>query len=121
MPAAYRQLAGEAQRLSVNFRFQEDSANLDNKALRDVERVLDYLKTQNKLQHAVVLVGFGDPKGSPSRTALLSKLRAMAVRRELAKGGVIFRDIVGLGDELSVAGNDEEGRLKNRRVEVWVY
>ncbi|SDK23959.1 substrate-binding domain-containing protein [Pseudomonas indica] len=121
MPAAYRQLAGEAQRLSVNFRFQEDSASLDNKALRDVERVLDYLKAQNKLQHAVVLVGFGDPKGSPSRTALLSKLRAMAVRRELAKGGVIFRDIVGLGDELSVAGNDDEGRLKNRRVEVWVY
>ena len=121
MPEAYRQLAGEAQRLSVNFRFQEGSANLDNKALRDVERVLAYLKDSGKLANQVVLVGFGDAKPDPSRAALLSKLRAMAVRRELAKGGVSFRDIVGLGDELPVAADSDEGRIRNRRVEVWVY
>ena len=45
----------------------------------------------------------------------------MAVRRELAKAGVSFREITGLGDELPVAANSEEGRIKNRRVEVWVY
>ncbi|MFE1811528.1 substrate-binding domain-containing protein [Metapseudomonas otitidis] len=121
MPEAYRQLTGEAQRLSVNFRFQEGSANLDNKALRDVERVLAYLKDSGKLANQVVLVGFGDAKPDPNRAALLSKLRAMAVRRELAKGGVSFRDIVGLGDELPVAADSDEGRIRNRRVEVWVY
>jgi phosphate transport system substrate-binding protein len=53
---------------------------------------------------------------------LLSKLRAMAVRRELARHGVIFRQISGLGDELPVAANNaDDGRIKNRRVEVWVY
>ena len=58
----------------------------------------------------------------PARAELLSKLRAMAVRRELARHGVIFREISGLGDELPVAANDaDEGRIKNRRVEVWVY
>ena len=66
--------------------------------------------------------GFGDPKNDPARAALLSKLRAMAVRRDLVKGGVIFRDITGLGEQMPVAANDaDEGRVKNRRVEVWVY
>lgn len=122
MPPAYQKLASEAQRLTVNFRFQEGSASLDNKAQRDLERVLSYLKTQDKLQRKVVLVGFGDPKGDPGRAELLSKLRAMAVRRELAKQGVLFREITGFGDELPVAANDgDDGRIKNRRVEVWVY
>jgi phosphate transport system substrate-binding protein len=70
----------------------------------------------------VTLVGFGDAKSDPARAALLSKLRAMAVRRELVKAGVVLRDIRGLGDEMPVAANNaDEGRIKNRRVEVWVY
>ncbi|MCY1293407.1 phosphate binding protein [compost metagenome] len=122
MPVDYRELAGQAQRLSVNFRFQEGSAELDNKAQRDLERVLDYLQRHDKMNGAVALVGFGDPKLDPARAALLSKLRAMTVRRELARQGVLFREIAGLGDQLPVAANDgEDGRLKNRRVEVWVY
>ncbi|WP_252275429.1 substrate-binding domain-containing protein [Pseudomonas subflava] len=122
MPEEYRKLAGEAQRLSVNFRFQEGSAELDNKAQRDLTRVLEYLKTHDKLRQKAVLVGFGDPKNDPARAALLSKLRAMAVRRDLSKGGVIFRDITGMGQQMPVAANSaDEGRIKNRRVEVWVY
>ncbi|TBU97624.1 substrate-binding domain-containing protein [Phytopseudomonas dryadis] len=122
MPAAYQTLAREAQRLSVNFRFQEGSASLDNKARQDIRRVLDYLTQHDKLQHKVVLVGFGDPKAAPERAELLSKLRAMAVRRELVKNGVILHEVAGLGDELPVAANDDDsGRNKNRRVEVWVY
>lgn len=122
MPTSYQGLAKDAQRLSVNFRFQEGSANLDNKALRDIKRLMSYLRTQDKLRNKVVLVGFGDAKSDPARAELLSKLRAMAVRRELNKQGVIFRDIIGLGDELPVAANTaDNGRIKNRRVEVWVY
>ncbi|MDT4880199.1 type VI secretion system peptidoglycan-associated domain protein [compost metagenome] len=84
--------------------------------------MLDYLKQTQKLEQKVVLVGFGDPKADPQRAALLSKLRAMAVRRELTKGGVSLREVTGLGDELPVAANTaEEGRIRNRRVEVWVY
>ncbi|MHA6493166.1 substrate-binding domain-containing protein [Pseudomonas borbori] len=122
MPAQYQTLTREAQRLSVNFRFQEGSSTLDNKALRDIERVASYLKDQDKLRDKVVLVGFGDAKKDAARAELLSKLRAMAVRRELAKHGVLFRDITGLGEEMPVAANSaDEGRIKNRRVEVWVY
>lgn len=122
MPAAYQALAREAKRLSVNFRFQEGSASLDNKAGQDLRRVLDYLKQHDKLQKKVVLVGFGDPKAASARAELLSKLRAMAVRRELVREGVVMREVAGLGDELPVADNeDDSGRFKNRRVEVWVY
>lgn len=122
MPAAYQTLAREAKRLSVNFRFQEGSASLDNKAQQDLRRVLDYLKQHDKLKHKVVLIGFGDPKAVSARAELLSKLRAMAVRRELVREGVVLREVAGLGDELPVADNDgDSGRIKNRRVEVWVY
>lgn len=122
MPPRYRALASEAQRLSVNFRFQAGSASLDNKALRDVQRVGDYLRQAGKLHGKAVLVGFGDPKQTPGRAALLSRLRGMAVRRELARVGVEVKAVAGLGDELPVAGNDlEQGRQRNRRVEVWVY
>ena len=122
MPAYYQQLASEARRLTVNFRFQEGSAQLDNKALRDLERLMDYIKREDKLINQVALVGFGDPKNDPERAALLSKLRAMAVRRELSREGVLLREIIGMGDQLPVAANTgDSGRQKNRRVEVWVY
>lgn len=122
MPAPYRQLVGNARRLSVNFRFQEGSASLDSKALRDVQRVLSYLREHHKVEQKVVLVGFGDAKDDPDRAALLSRLRAMAVRRELVREGVSLREVMGLGGQMPVATNTaEEGRIRNRRVEAWVY
>lgn len=122
MPQHYQQLAREAQRLSVNFRFKEGSAQLDNKAERDLERVLVYLRKHNKTRNKLVLVGFGDSKADPQRALLLSKLRAMAVRRQLHNNEIIFRDIIGIGDAMPVASNHlDQGRMKNRRVELWVY
>ncbi|MHC8318848.1 phosphate ABC transporter substrate-binding/OmpA family protein [Pseudomonas sp. LB3P31] len=122
MPEGYQALSRHAQRLTVNFRFEEGSATLDNKALQDLSRVLDYIKQRDKADRQVTLVGFGDAKTDPARADLLSKLRAMAVRRELAKSGVVFREIRGFGAQMPVAANSaDEGRIKNRRVEVWVY
>jgi phosphate transport system substrate-binding protein len=121
MPVQYQELTREAERLSVNFRFAQGSATLDSKARLDLKRVVEYLKTHDKLNQKVTLVGFGDAKSDPARAQLLSKLRAMAVRRELLKSQVILRDVQGFGDEMPVATNDvDEGRIKNRRVEVWV-
>ncbi|OPA83604.1 hypothetical protein BFW87_30430 [Pseudomonas fluorescens] len=122
MPEDYQAIARDAQRLTVNFRFEEGSASLDNKARQDLQRVVAYLRSHNKLDKQVTLVGFGDAKNDPQRAALLSKLRAMAVRRELVKSGVVLRDIRGFGAQMPVAANTaDEGRIKNRRVEVWVY
>ncbi|WP_338576867.1 phosphate ABC transporter substrate-binding/OmpA family protein [Pseudomonas canadensis] len=122
MPDDYQAIARDAQRLTVNFRFEEGSASLDSKARQDLQRVVAYLKSHNKLDKQVTLVGFGDAKNDPQRAALLSRLRAMAVRRELVKNGVVLRDIRGFGAQMPVAANTaDEGRIKNRRVEVWVY
>ncbi|WP_460135394.1 substrate-binding domain-containing protein [Pseudomonas sp. S1_E04] len=122
MPEDYQAIARDAQRLTVNFRFEEGSASLDNKARQDLQRVVAYLKDHEKLDKQVTLVGFGDAKNDPQRAALLSKLRAMAVRRELVKHRVVLRDIRGFGAQMPVATNTaDEGRIKNRRVEVWVY
>lgn len=121
MPADYQRLSRQGKRLTVNFRFEEGSASLDNKARQDLGRVLDYLKAHDLLDRRVTLVGFGDAKDDPQRAALLSKLRAMAVRRELVKNAVVLRDVRGMGAQMPVAANDvDEGRIKNRRVEVWV-
>ncbi|CAN2976335.1 MULTISPECIES: substrate-binding domain-containing protein [Pseudomonas] len=122
MPDDYQAIARDAQRLTVNFRFDEGSASLDNKARQDVQRVVAYIRSHGKLDKQVTLVGFGDTKNDPQRAALLSKLRAMAVRRELVKSGVVLKDIRGFGAQMPVAANTaDEGRIKNRRVEVWVY
>ncbi|HEX8593113.1 MAG TPA: phosphate ABC transporter substrate-binding/OmpA family protein [Pseudomonas sp.] len=121
MPLDYQALTREAQRLSVNFRFAQGSARLDSKAQLDLKRVIEYLKRNDKLNQRVTLVGFGDAKTDPARATLLSKLRAMAVRRELMKNQVIVSEVRGFGDEMPVAGNEvDDGRIKNRRVEVWV-
>jgi phosphate transport system substrate-binding protein len=122
MPPVYRELANQAQRLTVNFRFQQGSASLDNKALRDIERLQEYLKATNKDYHNVVLVGFGDPKVDEAHATIMSKWRGQVVRRELSKRNIIVDKIIGFGAELPVANNlGDDGRIKNRRVEVWVY
>jgi len=121
-PPVYRELAASAQRLSVTFRFAAGSAQLDNKARLDVQRVQAYLQRHGKRMDQVSLVGFGDARHDSERAQLLSRLRAMAVRRELVKGEGVLRAVIGLGAELPVATNaQDEGRIKNRRVEVWVH
>lgn len=119
LPVDFQLLAGEGQRLTVNFRFKEGSARLDNRALRDIQRLVDFsVKNPEK---KLILIGFGDQKKSQQRSKLLSKLRAMAVRRELVKQGVYPKFNYGYGDQLPVASNQRDaGRVKNRRVEVWL-
>jgi phosphate transport system substrate-binding protein len=126
MPLAYRKLPEDFQkmtplgmRLTVNFRFKEGSAQLDNRALKDVERLAQFISRHPDKR--LTLIGFGDYKKSPQRAQLLSKLRAMAVRRELVRQGVYPKHSLGYGAQLPVASNKREsGRYKNRRVEVWL-
>jgi len=119
LPLDFQLLAGEGQRLTVNFRFKEGSARLDNRALRDIQRLVDF--SEKNPDKKLILIGFGDQKKSKERSQLLSKLRAMAVRRELVKQGIYPKFNYGYGEQLPVASNQREaGRLKNRRVEVWL-
>lgn len=122
MPEGYRTLASSARRLNATFRFAEGSSELDSKAMRDVERVVEFLKEHEKLEGKVVLVGFDEPRGDSTRSMLISRLRAIAVQRHLSRAGVLVKDNLGMGDVLPVADNSSaSGRARNHRVEVWVY
>ena len=87
--------------------------------MRDIDRLAQFIETHPDKK--LVLIGFGDQKKSVERAQLLSKLRAMAVRRALVKLGIYPKHSLGYGEQLPVASNDRDsGRYKNRRVEVWL-
>lgn len=120
-PELYQAMAEHAERLSVNFRFEQGSANLDNKALWDLERLKRYIRRQDGEPIHIQLVGFGDAKESHTRALVLSKLRALKVKSELRGSEVQVASVLGLGAYLPVASDQGLGRFKNQRVEVWVF
>jgi phosphate transport system substrate-binding protein len=119
--ARYRALIGHATRLSTNFRFQANSAALDNRGQRDLDRLVNFVLSAHAAPSQIILVGFADNKGSPSANLIVSKKRADAVATELAQHGVKVGHVVAFGSDLPVADNgSDEGREKNRRVEVYM-
>lgn len=119
LPQDYLGLVKNAERLTVNFRFQPGSAKLDNKANRDIERLAYFLTNQGKGKK-LYLIGFGDKRKSEDRSKLLSKLRAMAVRRELVRYNIYPEETTGYGEFNPVAGEESSASDKNSRVEVWI-
>lgn len=119
-PPDYLALVKDAERLSVNLRFAEGSADLDNKARRDMLRIADYMMRPENKSQRLVLVGFGDEIQNQKRAEVLSQLRATAVKSALFRLGIPTEPVLGLGANFPVASNQGEGRSKNRRVEVWV-
>ncbi len=123
MPTDYKNLAKELTRLSTNFRFEPNSRNLDNKALRDLERVVKYLKEGSFPAQNIYLIGFADNLGSAEKNLILSKERAKSVLYYFKSKGILITpdNIIGIGEDYPVANNaDANGRDKNRRVEIWV-
>src|SRR5690606_654211 len=112
-PPLYAQLQQSARRLSANLRFAEGSAELDNKALRDIDRILAYLARPENQSRQIVLVGFGDEKQSEQRALVLSRLRASAVKSALFRLGLSTEPVIGLGAYRPVASNADAGRSKN--------
>jgi phosphate transport system substrate-binding protein len=117
----YLALIKNAERLSTDFRFRFNSSELDNRGLRDMSRMADYLATRRIEPRRIVLVGFGDNVGTPAAIKTVSENRARAVAAVLKQEGIVVGQIAGLGALQPVADNaTEEGRDKNRRVEIYV-
>lgn len=120
-PPEYRKLTQGAQRLSLNFRFRTGSADLDNKALLDLDRVVEFLSDMNVQGQSILLFGFADSQGGRDLNLKLSRERAQAVAAQFQQRGVKPGMVTGFGYDLPVASNDtDEGRARNRRVEIWV-
>ncbi len=117
--ASYSHLLRSAQRLSVTVRFRTAAADLDTRSLRDIERIHAFVKEQSERRPRITLVGFTDAIGSPEANKALSLSRAQSVAVML-KGLPVTR-VLGFGPEYPVACNaTDEGRGKNRRVEIWI-
>jgi phosphate transport system substrate-binding protein len=118
----------ETSRISVTMRFRYNSTELDNKALRDVDVLAQFLEflRQTRPDRKVVLAGFADSAGTVDRNIALSLERANAVKQAMLRklGDPQYAKLIdtrGFGPALPVACNENEaGRDKNRRVEVWL-
>ena len=117
----FKQLVAGATRLSVDFRFQPGSLELDGRSARDLERLVAYLKLQRVNPSRVILAGFADSNGAPAANQVVSQRRAEVVTAALSKAGIVPGKTAMFGAELPVADNaTPEGRERNRRVEVYL-
>lgn len=120
-PARYNELAEKAERLSVNFRFKTGSSTLDNKARRDIERLVAFLQQPDNMSRPIYLVGFSDSAKTGNSEKVLSRFRALAVWSELFSEDVLVNEALGFGAFMPLASADNDvATLKNSRVEVWI-
>lgn len=117
--------AEDWERLSTTFRFASGSSQLDNKALRDLDRLVQYLEAQPRGTE-VALVGFTDSNGPEEANHEVAISRAADVMIAVKEfsgerlGGVEFSSM-GFGELSPAACNTTaNGRSINRRVEVWI-
>ncbi len=121
-PLIYRKNVGNSLRLSMNFRFVPGSSRLDNRSLRDINRFLNFVEEEKLQKSSIKLFGFSDNMGDSKNNRILSYKRARNVAQILEnKAEINVAKIRGFGDIMPVASNDTfAGRVKNRRVEVWM-
>ncbi|AXK36676.1 OmpA family protein [Streptomyces armeniacus] len=105
--------------LQAEVLFPKDSDKLNGEAQSRIEQIAAEVKNQNATE--VNVFGFTDDLGSYEHGKTLSKKRATAVQKQLSKEldpNVTFR-VRGYSEDYPIADNGtEEGRTKNRRVEV---
>jgi phosphate transport system substrate-binding protein len=129
--AALKQLAVDIKsstRMSTTFRFALGSSQPDSKSVLDIARLARFVEflVETRRPQTLILAGFSDSIGDFARNATLSLARAQHVRGAILKQvrgkvppGMI--DTRGFSKLLPTSCNDtEEGRHKNRRVEVWL-
>ncbi len=120
-PADYLAATQGAKRLSVTYRFKSGSTDLDNRALRDLDRLVDFMHQGRNRYRPLMLFGFADNIGESDVNLALSEERARKVSTALQSRGLSAKIVMGLGEALPVADNaTSAGREKNRRVEVWI-
>ncbi|MEP6019230.1 MAG: phosphate ABC transporter substrate-binding/OmpA family protein [Paracoccaceae bacterium] len=112
-------------RLSTTFRFRTGSSQLDERGVKDMQRLTAYLENA-PAGTKVMVVGFTDSVGAFASNRGLSERRAEQVLADLRNFGGGRLDGIemasaGFGEVSPSACNvSEDGRRINRRVEIWV-
>lgn len=105
--------------LQAEVLFGKDSAKLNGEAASRIKAIADEILAQKATK--IRVFGFTDNLGSYEHGKVLSKKRADAVQQELNKSldATVTFEIRGYSEDYPIADNDsEDGRKKNRRVEV---
>lgn len=107
--------------LFVRFDSGKDKPRGDDDAVR-IGQAVTTLEREPRLKAAII--GHASSEGNPERNKKLSFRRAEHVRELLESNGIAADrlTVAARGSEHPAASNDtEEGRAKNRRVEIFFY
>jgi phosphate transport system substrate-binding protein len=117
----YRDAVRGACRLSIDFRFDRGSTQLDTRALRDLPRLVSLMGEPGNPGRSLILLGFSDANGARPDNVALSRQRATMVASQLRARGLHVDAVRAFGPDMPVADDaSEEGRERNRRVEAWL-
>lgn len=103
----------------LHINFDTDKASLKPDGIESVNEIVKVLKQDHKLN--LLIKGFTDNTGEANRNKILSAERAETVKRFLIEAGIDKARLSseGQGQLSPIADNStEEGRAKNRRVEL---
>ncbi len=110
------------EKITLHFQFEFNSVDLDDKTEEFLRQLSETLTEDKALK--VRITGHTDNIGSAKFNQRLSQKRAEAVLSELVKKGISTDRITAEGKGLSspiTTNETEEGRSKNRRVEIVLY
>jgi OOP family OmpA-OmpF porin len=105
--------------IALYINFDTGKADLKPETQGTIDQITALLKSNEDLK--VSIEGHTDNVGQPAANKTLSEQRAKSVMNAVLKGGIAAGRLsaVGWGQEKPVADNrSEEGRAKNRRVEI---
>lgn len=105
--------------IALYINFDTNKATIKPESQSIVDQIAKMLKDNPKLN--VSIEGHTDSVGTPANNKILSKQRADAVVAALVKKGIDAKRLsaVGWGQDKPIADNrSEEGKAKNRRVEI---
>ena len=111
----------ETTSVAIKVTFATDSAQLTPEAIQTLDKLGQALKSQELVSCCFQIEGHTDSVGSDAYNQALSQRRAQSVTHYLSERyGLKERTItVGYGEQKPIADNaTEEGRQKNRRVQV---
>jgi phosphate transport system substrate-binding protein len=120
-PRDYQNFARDAERMNFDLRFHDGANELDSRAQEDIKRFAAYIAEAKIDKRRIALLGFADNVGARATNMGLAQSRAETVGIEMEKLGVSPGIIRSYGDAMPVGANaEEQGRIRNRRVEVWL-
>ena len=105
--------------MSLYINFDTNKATIKPESTGIIDQIVALMKSQPDLKLSIE--GHTDSQGTPESNKTLSLNRAKAVIKAVSEGGISASRMsaVGWGQEKPVADNrTEEGRAKNRRVEI---